>query len=69
MNMRKVRVLLVEDSAVVRELLAHIITSDPRLEVAAAVESAEEALRILPRLRPDGAAHAHRGDCRQCSLG
>lgn len=51
--MRKVRVLLVEDSAVVRELLAHIITSDPRLEVAAAVESAEAALRLLPRLRPD----------------
>lgn len=51
--MRKVRVLLVEDSAVVRELLTHIITSDARLEVAAAVESAEEALRLLPRLRPD----------------
>jgi two-component system chemotaxis response regulator CheB len=51
--MRKVRVLLVEDSAVVRELLAHIVASDPRLEVAAAVDSAEEALRILPRLRPD----------------
>lgn len=51
--MRKVRVLLVEDSAVVRELLTHIISSDARLEVAAAVESAEEALRVLPRLRPD----------------
>lgn len=51
--MAKIRVLLVEDSAVVRELLAHIVSSDPRLEVAAAVDSAEEALRILPRLRPD----------------
>lgn len=51
--MPKVRVLLVEDSAVVRELLTHIVASDPRLEVAAAVESAEEALRILPSLRPD----------------
>jgi len=51
--MGKVRVLLVEDSAVVRELLTHIVSSDPRLEVAAAVDSAEEALRILPRLRPD----------------
>jgi len=51
--MSKVRVLVVEDSAVVRELLTHLINSDPRLEVAAAVSSAEEALRILPRLRPD----------------
>jgi two-component system chemotaxis response regulator CheB len=50
--MSKVRVLIVEDSAVVRELLTHLINSDPRLEVAAAVDSAEAALRVLPRLRP-----------------
>ncbi|MCC2670298.1 MAG: cheB [Armatimonadetes bacterium] len=51
--MPKVRVLIVEDSAVVRELLCHIIGSDPRLEVAAAARTAEEALRLLPRLTPD----------------
>ena len=51
--MPKVRVLIVEDSAVVRELLSHIITSDPRLEIAGVAGSAEEALRLLPRLKPD----------------
>ena len=50
---KKVRVMIVEDSAVVRELLRHVISSDPHLEVAAAVSTAEEALRILPRVAPD----------------
>ncbi len=47
------RVLVVEDSAVIRRLLAHIISGDPRLELGGAVESAEEALLAIPRLRPD----------------
>jgi two-component system chemotaxis response regulator CheB len=51
--MKKIRVLVVEDSKVVRQLLEHIITSDPRLEIAAAVETAEEALHLLARLAPD----------------
>jgi two-component system chemotaxis response regulator CheB len=38
---------------VVRELLLHIIGSDSRLEVAAAVASAEEALECLDRVAPD----------------
>ncbi len=50
---KKARVLIVEDSAVVRELLQFLIARDPRLEVAAAVGSAEEALRILDRVSPD----------------
>ncbi|MBO1074197.1 chemotaxis-specific protein-glutamate methyltransferase CheB [Roseomonas marmotae] len=45
--------MIVEDSPVVRRLLAHIISGDPRLMLAAAVGSAEEALRELPRVRPD----------------
>jgi two-component system chemotaxis response regulator CheB len=49
----RVRVMVVEDSLVVRQLLAHIIASDPRLVVAAAVGSAEEALREIGRVRPD----------------
>lgn len=48
-----IRVMIVEDSAVVREFLRQIISSDQRLEVAAAVESAEEALKILDRVAPD----------------
>ena len=51
--MKKIRVLIVEDSRVVRQFLEHLIRSDPRLEVAAAVESAEEALRILLDAQPD----------------
>jgi two-component system chemotaxis response regulator CheB len=51
--MKKIRVLVVEDSAVVREFLLHIIGRDERLEVCAAVSSAEEALRILEQVSPD----------------
>jgi two-component system chemotaxis response regulator CheB len=45
--------MVVEDSLVVRQLLVHIIASDPRLMVAAAVSSAEEALREIGRVQPD----------------
>jgi two-component system chemotaxis response regulator CheB len=51
--MKKTRVLIVEDSQVIREFLQHIITRDPRLEVAAAVGTAEEALRVFNRSAPD----------------
>ncbi|WP_458094113.1 chemotaxis-specific protein-glutamate methyltransferase CheB [Roseomonas sp. WA12] len=48
-----VRVMIVEDSAVVRQLLAHIVSRDARLRLAAAVPSAEEAIAELERVRPD----------------
>ena len=48
-----VRVMIVEDSLVVRQLLTHIIGRDPRFVVAAAVASAEDALAEIPRVRPD----------------
>jgi two-component system chemotaxis response regulator CheB len=51
--MNQIRVLIVEDSRVVRELLEHIIQQDPRLRVVGSVESGEEALRILDRAAPD----------------
>jgi len=51
--MSKIRVLIVEDSLVVRELLKHIIGSDDRFEVVAAVDSAEEGLSRLESLAPD----------------
>jgi two-component system chemotaxis response regulator CheB len=50
---RKIRVMIVEDSATVRMLLEKIIGGDPRLEVAASVATAEEALRVLPAVKPD----------------
>jgi two-component system, chemotaxis family, protein-glutamate methylesterase/glutaminase len=51
--MKKIRVLIVEDSKVIREFLEYIIGQDPRLEVAGSVGSAEEALRVLERASPD----------------
>lgn len=48
-----VRVMMVEDSPVVRHLLTHIIQRDPRLSVAAAFGSAEDALRELAVVKPD----------------
>src|SRR5882724_5560249 len=51
--MEKIRVLIVEDSAVIREYLEHIIGQDPRLQFVGSVGSAEEALRILDRAAPD----------------
>ncbi len=48
-----VRVMLVEDSLVVRQLLAHIVSRDPRLALVAAVASGEEALREIHRVQPD----------------
>src|SRR5438445_12165495 len=51
--MKKIRVLIVEDSRVIREFLEHIIGNDPRLEIVGAVGTAEEALGILDRVSPD----------------
>jgi two-component system chemotaxis response regulator CheB len=51
--MNKIRVMIVEDSGVIREFLQYLIARDPRLNVVAAVSSAEEALRILHRVSPD----------------
>lgn len=51
--MKKIKVLIVEDSTVVRTLLVHIIGTDPRFDVVAAVESAEEALALLDVVQPD----------------
>ena len=51
--MSKIRVMIVEDSLVVREFLKHLIGRDPRLTVAATVASAEEALSALHRVSPD----------------
>lgn len=49
----KVKVLIVEDSPVVQQLLAHIVGTDPRLELAGIAATGEEALRAVERIRPD----------------
>ncbi len=51
--MKRVRVLIVEDSAVVREHLRRIISADQRLEVAGLAASGEEAIEMVERSAPD----------------
>lgn len=51
--LKRIRVMIVEDSRPVREMLEYIIGNDARLEVAASVGSAEEALRRLHEVSPD----------------
>jgi two-component system chemotaxis response regulator CheB len=51
--MKHIRVLIVEDSAVVREHLRRIISADSRLQVAGMATSGEEALSIIDRVSPD----------------
>ncbi len=49
----RVRVLVVDDSVVVRRVLSDIISSDPDLEVVGTAATAPIALQKLPQLTPD----------------
>ncbi|MGV3663666.1 MAG: chemotaxis-specific protein-glutamate methyltransferase CheB [Prosthecobacter sp.] len=51
--MKKINVMIVEDSRTVSEFLQHIINRDPRLNVVANVRSGEEALESLGSVCPD----------------
>src|SRR5919106_3272964 len=48
-----IRVLVVEDSPVIRDALVHILSSDPELEVIGTASSGEHALQAVQRLKPD----------------
>jgi two-component system chemotaxis response regulator CheB len=48
-----VRTLIVEDSAVVRELLNHILGSDPAVDVVGTARNGIEAVQAVRALRPD----------------
>jgi two-component system chemotaxis response regulator CheB len=50
---RKVRVLVVDDSKTIRNLLTKILSSDPGIEVVAVAERPSEALRLIEVHRPD----------------
>ncbi len=47
------RVLIVEDSAVSRQLLIRILSSDPEIEVIGTANNGEEALKYLDHQMPD----------------
>jgi two-component system, chemotaxis family, protein-glutamate methylesterase/glutaminase len=48
-----IRVLVVEDSPTARELLLSILRSDPAIEVVGTVETGEDAVEAVQRIRPD----------------
>ena len=48
-----IRVLVVEDSATVRELLLSILSSDSAVEVVGTAQTGEEAVTAVERFRPD----------------
>ncbi|MBI5194005.1 MAG: chemotaxis-specific protein-glutamate methyltransferase CheB [Nitrospirae bacterium] len=50
---KKINVLIVEDSAVVREYLKHILESDPKLHVMGMAEDGEEAVNFVSDNKPD----------------
>ena len=49
----KIKVLVVEDSSVVRELLVHILGADPDIQVIGTANNGEEALQAVKREKPD----------------
>lgn len=48
-----VSVLVVEDSAVIREFIVHLLSSNPELRVVGTAANGEEALEAVKRWRPD----------------
>ena len=48
-----IRVLVVEDSPVVREFLVHVLSSDPAIEVIGTASNGEEALQAVEQRQPD----------------
>ena len=51
--MKKITVLIADDSALMRELLTEILNQDPEIEVVGAVSDAYKARREIKRLNPD----------------
>lgn len=49
----RLRVLIVDDSAVQRQMLARLLTRDPSIELAGLASNGAEAVRAVARLQPD----------------
>jgi len=50
---KKIRVLVVDDSVVARDVLAHLLASDPEIEIAGTAANGHEAVESVARLHPD----------------
>ncbi len=48
-----VKVLVVDDSAVIRELLGHVLGSDPEIEIVGAARDGPEAVELVREIKPD----------------
>lgn len=48
-----IKVLIVEDTPVVREFLVHVLSADPDIRVVGTAHDGEEALEAVRRYRPD----------------
>ena len=48
----RIRLVIVEDEHLYRDLLQTVLRLDPQLDVVGAYETADEALQAVPRLRP-----------------
>lgn len=53
MNSKKIKVLVVDDSAVARDLLGYIIQLDPQLEIIGFANDGNQALTFLEHHKPD----------------
>ncbi len=51
--MQKLRVLIVDDSTVIRRLLSEALSADPEIEVVGTAANGKIALAKLPQLKPD----------------
>lgn len=51
--MSRIRVLVVDDSVVVRRLVTDVLASDPRIEVVGTAANGKVALAKIPQLNPD----------------
>jgi two-component system chemotaxis response regulator CheB len=53
LELTMIKVLVVEDSALVREFLVHVLSSDPEIKVIGTAHNGEDALEALKASRPD----------------